>query len=94
MLLIPVAEFPVSESFGKKRRGYCSKAELDILEHDFQRGGARSSKNEEKASAVLMERVKIGAKANNECRENGCHGVTETRKFSCDEREGYGHYRK
>jgi hypothetical protein len=41
-----------------------------------------------------MERVKIGAKANNECRENGCHGVTETRKFSCDEREGYGHYRK
>jgi hypothetical protein len=51
VLEIPVADLPVSETVSKKRRGYYPKAQLDILEHEFQRGGSQS-KNEEIARAI------------------------------------------
>ncbi len=47
----PAAELPVAESVGKKRRGYYSNAQLDVLEQEFQRGEPRS-KNEETARTI------------------------------------------
>jgi hypothetical protein len=45
------AELPVAESVGKRRRVHYSKAQLDVLEQEFLRGGARS-RNEEIARTI------------------------------------------
>jgi hypothetical protein len=51
VLVIPAAEVPASESVGKRRRGFYSRAQLDVLKQEFQCGGARSG-NEEIARTI------------------------------------------
>ncbi len=46
VLVMPAAEVPASESVGKWRRGFYPRAQLDVLEQEFQRGRARSRNDE------------------------------------------------
>jgi hypothetical protein len=52
VLVMPAAEVPASESVGKWRRRFYSRAQLDVLEQEFQHGGA-GSRNEEIARTII-----------------------------------------